>query len=83
MEQRKAKNNELAEVIQEEKSRGRRGPASLAAQRERNRLTRLFRKHLERGTEEDFRAAIGALKPPVSAEIFRQALLIWRANRQS
>jgi hypothetical protein len=83
MAQRKAEEQGIAEVIQEEKTRGRRGPAALAAQRERNRLIRLFRKHLERGTEAEFRAAIGVLKPPVSAETFEAALEIWRANRRS
>lgn len=74
---------QIADVMTEEKSRGRGGPIPLAARRERARLARVFRKLLERGTEEEFRAAIRALKPPVGAEEFRTALTIWRANRQS
>lgn len=77
------KEQQIAEVIKEEKSRGRGGPIPLTARREHARLARVFRKLLERGTEEEFRAAIRALKPPVGAEEFRVALQIWRANRQS
>jgi hypothetical protein len=77
------KHQQIAEVMREEKARGRCGPASIAARREWARLARLFRKHLERGTEEEFCAAIRALKPPLGAERFRAALQIWRANRRS
>ncbi len=77
------KQQQIAEVMREDKSRGRGGPASMNARRERARLARLFHKLLERGTEEEFRTAIRALKPPVGAEEFRAALQIWRANRRS
>jgi hypothetical protein len=54
----KIKAQQIKDVIREETSRGKVGPASLEARRELARLTRLFRRHLERGTEEEFCAAI-------------------------
>jgi len=79
----KIKAQQINEVIREETSQGKRGPASLEARGELATLTRLFRKLLERGTEEEFLAAIRALEPPIGPEEFRAALEIWRANRRS
>jgi hypothetical protein len=74
MEHHDPEQQQIADAIQEDKSRGRRGPAALAAQRERSRLIRLFRKHLERGTEQEFRAAIG---PPILAVTISRAWIFF------
>jgi len=75
------KEQQIAEVIREEKSRGRRGPASVAARNRHAELKRLYRKLLERGTEEEFCKAMRALGLPAESEQFREALRIWRENR--
>jgi hypothetical protein len=77
------KEQQIAEVMQEETARGRRGPASLAARKELARLKRVFSEYLDRGTEEEFTTALRELDPPLDQQRFREALRIWRENRRS
>jgi hypothetical protein len=77
------KEQQIADVMQQETARGRRGPASVAARKESARLKRVFSRYLERGTEEELTTALKELNPPLDHQRFREALRIWRENRRS
>jgi len=77
------KDQEISDLRREEGSRGKRGPASLAAQKREAHLRRQFTKLLERGTEAEFCEAMRALGMQTDSPEFRESLKIWRANRRS
>jgi hypothetical protein len=81
IEQPAKKSRDIADAIREETSRGKRGPASLAARKRRVEMERKFRKLLERGTEAEFCAAMHAIGVEADSQQFRRALRIWRENR--
>jgi hypothetical protein len=72
----------IADVMKEDRSRGKRGPTA-RARNEETRLLRLFEKHLNRSTEAEFIAALSVMQPPVAPERFQAALRIFRENRRS
>lgn len=76
------KDKDIDDVRHEEGSRGKAGPAALAARKRRISLERKFRKLLERGTEADFYAAMRALGVPADSPEFHEALKIWKMHRQ-
>jgi hypothetical protein len=74
---------QIAEVIRDERNRGRRGPASSDARRRQLELKRGFEMLLARGTEAEFCEAMRALGVAFGSPRFQKALQIWRENRQS
>jgi hypothetical protein len=76
------RDDDIQEVIAEEKSRGSRQPMGLAARREHARRLRQMRKLLEDGTEEEVKAAIRAAGMPADSDDALRILQIWRENRE-
>jgi hypothetical protein len=71
--------DQIEQVMAEERSRGRRPNR---AEARRRKLKRLFTKLLEHGTEEEFCQAMRDLGLLAHSEEYRNALRIWRENRQ-
>jgi hypothetical protein len=82
VEPRTGSKAKISDVMKEDRSRGKRGPAT-RARNEETRLLRLFEKHLNRSTEAEFIAALSVMQPPVAPERFQAALQIFRENRRS
>jgi hypothetical protein len=76
------RDEDIQEVMAEEKSRGSRQPTSLAARRERTKRIREMRQLLQHGTEQDVRAAIQAAGIPAESDDALRILEIWRENRE-
>lgn len=74
---------DLRDVMEEEKSRGRRRPTEAAARRERARLLRGFRELLALDDERAFCAAIRELGLKDGSPEFREALRIWREHART
>jgi len=73
---------DIQEVMEEERSRGSRQPTSPEARRERAKRLRDARKLLEQGTEADVRAAIRAAGIRAGSPEAERILRVWRENRQ-
>ena len=73
--------SDIEDVMREEKSRGRR-PVDTEALRRREELLRGFSQLLQAGDERRFRDAMRALGLKDDSAEFREALRIWRENRQ-
>jgi len=78
MADEKSKSRQIKAVMKEEGSRGRRSPAQIEAQRERDLFSREIEKHRTTGTEATFLAAMRELRPGVDSETLQQWLLIFR-----
>jgi len=76
------RDEDIREVMAEEKSRGSRQPTSQEARREHAKRLRDARKLLEDGTEHDVKAAIEAAGIPAGSPAALEILRIWRENRQ-
>jgi hypothetical protein len=76
------RDEDIQEVMAEEKSRGSRQPTSLAARRERTKRIREMQQLLQHGTEQDIRAAIRAAGIPEESADALRILQIWRENRE-
>lgn len=76
-----SREDDIREVMAEEKSRGSRQPSSPEAKRERAKRIRAVKKLLEQGTEEDVKAAIRAAGIAVGSPEALKILRIWRENR--
>lgn len=72
--------NDLHEVMKQEKRRGRR-PIDFEAGKKRAQILRDMRKLLENATEEEFVAAIRAAGLHDGSPEFLEALRIWRGYR--
>lgn len=75
--------DEIYEVIKEEKSRGKRRPKDPEAKKRARELMGKFRRALDLETERDFLEAIREIEPTGDPEKQRQALWIWRAHRRA
>ncbi len=73
-------NDDLSEVIRQEKQRGRR-PIDFEAAKQRAQLLKDMRKLLETATEEEFLVAIRAAGLRDGSPEFWEALRIWRGYR--
>jgi len=76
------RDEDIQEVMAEEKSRGSRKPTSPAARRERVKRLQQMKKLLENGTEEDVKAAIRAAGIPATSHDALKIRQIWRENRE-
>ncbi len=79
----KINDEDLREVMDEEKSRGRRRPADPEARKRRKALLRDLRRLLKYGDEKDFVEAIRALGLKEGSPEFQNALAVWREYRES
>jgi hypothetical protein len=82
-DQLKPKNKQIADVMKEEKSRGKRSPAAISAERNHIRLQREFEKLLTRGTEAEFVAAVTRLRLPADSGGLQKLLELFRELRES
>jgi hypothetical protein len=76
------RDEDIREVMKEEKARGTRQPKSAEAKRERAKLLQEVKKLLESGTEEDVKAYIRAEGIPADSPAALNFLKTWRENRQ-
>lgn len=74
----KTKESEIADLMAEERSRGRRGRTDVKPERERQRLRRDFERLLESGDEREFIAALRSAGIPETSPEFLKALKVWR-----
>ena len=74
--------NDISEVMAEEKRRGKR-PLDLKARREKAELLRKVREALELGTERDFLEAMRGLQLADDPKRLDEALRIWRSFSSS
>jgi hypothetical protein len=74
--------DDIQEVMSEEKSRGSRTPTSRAARREHAKRLQQMKKLLENGTEEEVRAAVQAAGMSADSDDALRILQIWRENRE-
>ena len=74
--------DDLRDVMRQEKQRGRKRLLDLEARRQHEQLLRDFKKLLEEVTEQDFVAAIRALGLKEKSEEFQSALAVWRSLRR-
>jgi hypothetical protein len=77
------RDEDIQEVMAEEKSRGSRQPTSPAARRERAKRLRDVKVLLQQGTEDDIKAAIRAAGIPLESPAAVEILRIWREYRES
>ena len=73
---------DIRDVIKEERHRGRKHILDIEAEKERQALLRNFGALLEKGTEQEFLAAIRALGLKDGSDDFQNARKVWRALRQ-
>ena len=74
--------DDIRDVMKEEKHRGRKHVLDLEAQKERQALLRDFGRLLKEGTEQEFLEAIRALGLKEGSDDFQNALRVWRSLRQ-
>ena len=74
----KAKQSEIADLMAEERSRGRPGRTDVKTERERQRLRWDLERLLESGDQREFIAALRRAGIPETSPQFLKALKVWR-----
>ena len=75
--------DDIRDVMAEEKGRGRRHPKDALARKQERELLRRFREALSLDDENDFIEAIRELGLGEDAQKLQKALRIWRASRRA